>query len=75
MLSDFSLNNQSFVVALVLTFSVLVANPKKLPNTVANPARSWSVEQGKENLRTICLRHVPLRRSDFFIFQHISVFW
>ena len=35
---------------LFLTFSVLVANPKKLPGTLhGGQPRSWSAEQGKEN--------------------------
>ena len=37
------------LMLLFLTFSVLVANPKKLLYTMANP--SWSAEQGKENKR------------------------
>ena len=45
------------LLLLFLTFSVLVANPKKLLYTVANPARSWSAEQGKENKRkSLCLQ-------------------
>ena len=37
------------MLLLFLTFSVLVANPKKLLYTVANPARGLPAEQGKEN--------------------------
>ena len=37
----------TFIAIVFLTFSVLVANPKNLLYTVANPApRAWSAEQG-----------------------------
>ena len=37
------------LLLLFLTFSVLVANPREVLCTVANPARSWSAEREREN--------------------------
>ena len=56
----------TFMLSLFLTFSVLVANPKKLLYTVANPApRAWSAEQGNVYSSVYAIRvaysslHVP----------------
>ena len=61
--SDFSLN----ILLLFLTFSALVANPKKLLYTVANPARGLLNREKKKkkksgSARIICTENVTAVR-------------
>ena len=56
----FTMNLLIMLLLLFLTFSVLVANPKKT-TLYGGQSRSWSAEQGKENKRKSLAAYPPPR--------------